>query len=82
MTITGTIYDKAADFTFPAMYKGSSMDFTIVPAEDRFAILAGGKLFGHIKIGYDRHTWFVADSRFVEFELVNEIGRRIISEFY
>ena len=82
MVITRTIYAKHAEFTFPAMYKGSNMDVTIVPAEDRFAVLADGKLFGHIKVGYDRHTWFVADSKFVESELVNKIGQRIISEFY
>lgn len=82
MVITRTIYAKHAAFTFPAMYKGRNMDVIIVPEEDRFAVLADGKLFGHIKVGYDRHTWFVAGSEFVESELVNEIGQRIINEFY
>jgi len=82
MVITKTIYEKHAEFTFPAMYNGNNIDLTIVPAEDRFTILTDGKLFGHIKVGYDRHTWFVADSRFVEPELVKEIGQRIIGEFY
>jgi hypothetical protein len=82
MVNTRTIYAKHEEFTFPAMYKGNNMDLTIVPVEDRFAVLANGKLFGHIKVGYGRHTWFVTDSKFVDSELVNEIGQRIIGEFY
>jgi len=82
MVTTRTIYAKHAGFTFPAVYKGASMDLTIVPAEDRYMVLADGKLFGQIKVGYDRHTWFVSDSKFVESDLVNAIGQRIISEFY
>ncbi len=82
MAIVKTIYERAADFAFSAIYQGSALLLTIVPAADRFAVLSNGTLLGHIKIGYDRHTWFAANSQFVESALVNEIGRRIISEFY
>jgi len=82
MVIAKTIYERAADFAFSAIYQGSMVLLTIVPAADRFAVLSNGTLMGHIKIGYDRHTWFVAGSQFVESALVNEIGRRIISQFY
>ncbi|HZY39683.1 MAG TPA: hypothetical protein VFE53_23670 [Mucilaginibacter sp.] len=77
-----TIYEKAAGFTFPAVYEGSNVLLTILPAEDRFAVWADEQLMGHIKIGYERHTWFVNASKFVDRNLVNEIGQRILNEYY
>jgi hypothetical protein len=82
MIATRTIYDKAFDFSFLTVYKGRQLTLTISPFNDRFTVLADGKLFGHIKIGYDRHAWYVADGNFVEYELVKEIGQVIIAKFY
>ena len=58
------------------------MNLTITPSQDRFAVIHNDKTFGQIKIGYDRHTWFVTDSNYVDYELVKEIGRRIVEKFY
>jgi len=82
MVHTRTIYERAAELTFGGMYNGRAVDLTVIPAADRFAVQADGVLIGHIKIGYDRHTWLVADSKFVEQGLVKEIGRRILNEYY
>jgi hypothetical protein len=82
MITTRTIYDKAVDFSFITIYKGRQLTLTIVSGKDRFTVLANGTLFGHIKIGYDRHTWYVAESNYVEFELVKEIGAIILEKFY
>jgi hypothetical protein len=82
MIITRTIYDKAADFSFSTAYKGNWVNLTIIPDKNRFIVLADGELFGHIKIGYERHTWYVANSNYVEYEFVKEIGQMILSRSY
>jgi hypothetical protein len=82
MVITRTIYEKAAELTFSGVYNGRQVDLTVIPADDRFAVQADGVLIGQIKIGYDRHTWLVTDSKFVEQSLVKEIGQRILNEYY
>lgn len=75
-------YEKAAGFDFSTTYRGCPTTLTVTPEKDRFAVISSGKLFGHIKIGNDRHSWFVANSNYVEYELVKEIGQRIIEKFY
>ena len=82
MVTTRTIYDKASNFSFITTVKRQQVTFHIIPANDRFTVLADGRLFGHIKIGYDRHTWYISESNFVEFELVREIGQVILEKFY
>jgi hypothetical protein len=82
MIVTRTIYEKAVDFKFSARYKGQKTNFIVTPSSDRFTILTDGKPFGEIKIGYDRHTWYVLDSNFVAYELVKEIGQIIVARFY
>jgi hypothetical protein len=82
MVVTRTIYDKAASFSFISHYRGHKATFHIVPANDRFAVVMDGRLVGHIKIGYDRHTWYVSESNYVEFELVREIGQVILEKYY
>ncbi len=77
-----TIYQKASDFSFSTSYKGRLLNLTIKPDSDRFAVLHNDDVFGHIKIGYDRHTWYVIKSNYVDYELVKEIGHRIIERFY
>ena len=78
MILRRTIYEKAVGFDFSTMYKGNQVTLTIAPSTDRFAVLFGDKPIGQIKIGYERHTWFVVDSNYVEYDLVNEIGQRIV----
>jgi NOL1/NOP2/fmu family ribosome biogenesis protein len=63
-------------------YKGNQVTLTSAPSTDRFAVLFGDKPIGQIKIGYERHTWFVVDSNYVEYDLVNEIGQRIVEQYY
>jgi hypothetical protein len=77
-----TIYNRAAGFTFLATHEGNNVLLTIIPTEDRFAVWADEQLIGHIKIGYERHTWFVNASKFVDRDLVNEIGQKILDECY
>ena len=75
-------YKQAAGFDFSTTYRGCPITLTVARDRDRFAVIISGKLFGHIKIGNDRHSWFVANSNYVEYELVKEIGQRIIEKFY
>ena len=64
------------------MYKSRYVKFTVVPAKDRFMILLDRQPFGEIKIGYDRHTWYVLNSNFVEYDVVKEIGQAILAKLY
>jgi hypothetical protein len=82
MILKKTIYEKAVGFDFSTMYKGSEVTLTIAPSSDRFAVLFQDKPIGQIKIGYERHTWYVVDSNYVEFSLVTEIGNRIVEQYY
>ncbi len=82
MILTRTIYEKAVDFNFTATYKGRNVVLIIKSYKDRFAVFIEDKLIGQINIGYDRHTWYVVDSNYVEYKLVKEIGQRILAQFY
>ena len=82
MTTSHNIYEKATGFAFSAKYKGKNTVFSIAPSEDRFVVLIDDEIVGHIKIGYERHTWFVEKSQYFDYELVKEIGERIKAEFY
>jgi hypothetical protein len=82
MISTNVTYEQAAGFDFSTIYRGYPMTLTVAQEKDRFAVTTGGKLLGHIKLGNDRHSWFVADSNYVEYELVKEIGHKIIEKFY
>ncbi len=82
MISTNLTTEQAAGFDFSTIYRGNPMTLTVAPEKDRFAVMTGERLMGHIKIGHDRHSWFVADSNYVEYELVKEIGQRIIEKFY
>ena len=82
MILKRTIYEKAVGFDFATMYKGNIVTLTIAPSSDRFAVLFEDKPIGQISIGYERHIWHVVDSNYVEYELVNEIGQRIVEQYY
>jgi hypothetical protein len=82
MILKRTIYEKAVGFDFATMYKGNKVTLTIAPSNDRFAVLYEDKPIGQISIGYARHTWHVVDSNYVEHDLVNEIGQRIVEQYY
>ena len=82
MISTNAVTKQAAAFDFSTIYRGHPLILTVAPEKDRFAVITGGRLFGHIKLGNDRHSWFVINSNYVEYELVKEIGQRIIERYY
>ena len=81
MTSANITHEQGATFNFSTTYRGCPITLTVAPAKERFAVLNEGKLFGYIKIGKERHSWFVADSNYVEYQLVKEIGQRILEVF-
>jgi hypothetical protein len=61
---------------------GTEITLNVVSVNERFAVLVSDKLIGYIKIGDERHTWYVIDSKYTPAYLVNEIGNKIEAEIF
>lgn len=68
-------------FNFNTSYKGNEITLKVVADEDRYTVLHDDKTIGHIKIGENRHTWYVVDSHYPAPSLVNTIGSKIQAQY-
>lgn len=82
MKISSTFNSININFNFNTTYMGTEITLNVVSVNDRFGVSVSDKLIGYIKIGDERHTWYVIDSRYTPAYLVNEIGNKIEAELY
>jgi len=82
MKMSSTLANTNINFNFNTVYMGNEITLNVVSANDRFSVAVSDKLIGYIKIGDERHTWYVIDSKYTPAYLVNEIGNKIEAELY
>ena len=82
MKTSSTYNDQYINFNFNTTYLGSEITLNVISDSGRYSVLHNEKIIGYIKIGDERHTWYVVDSKYTPAYLVNEIGNKIEAQLH